>query len=442
MTRIRRAMMVGLVPCLVCACPVDPELVFDPGASVLFVGQKARIVVTEGSGGSDLDYSSFELVDSNKKVFSSKSPALGLKRLAADELQFTVPPGIAAGDANISVETSKGPAFSGKVTINRLIAMRDLSGKLWLLALLGDGTASQFAEFTAGKFGFGHGQVAIGMGGRLLASTADGSHQLYLAWVGAALEPSPPYTFDPTEDIADLKVTSQGLTLVATSNGVYLVNPPSKQPPQIPAVSLTPLPTGDARGLAVNHDGTRAVAITDPGAAGYVSLSVIDLQLSPPAIIETLTTSWAGGVSLALHVGMSPDGNRVLAVDGTGDRVALFVKDTHPPLESDCPAGEDGAAAVVSDVTGDTFYVANRTGKTLSRIQVSDDKLSFATPLTPGTSSPVDLSVSELNEVTILLEHDMVLLYDNGSQASPLTFDNLFKDKVNGEVGGSVAVQP
>ena len=50
-----------------------------------------------------------------------------------------------------------------------------------------------------------------------------------------------------------------------------------------------------------------------------MSLSLLDLATSPPLVVDTLPTPWAGGGTAALSVAMSADGKTIVVVDGTAD---------------------------------------------------------------------------------------------------------------------------
>jgi hypothetical protein len=430
---------------LLTSCP-EPELTFDPGPAVLLVGQYASIEVTEGGDGSDLDQSTFVLKDAAGKTFDSKSADLELKKISNKEIGFAVPPGIAAGEASLTVGTKKGLEFSGKVDINRLMAMRDLSGKIWMLALLGDGTASQFGEAGPGIFGVGHGHLSVGYKGRLLASTSGPSRTLQLAWVASTLKVSSAHVFDSMVVVNDVLVTSTGATLVSTEAGTYYVKKPTTDPPGKLEVSSFPLATGKTFGLAVDRLGLRAVAITDPGATGTIGIARIDLSSWPPTLLPTVHTSWQGGADADLRIAVSHNGKNVVAVDGTFGRLALLAESA-APVEVSFPAGEEGAWAVAAAPDGSTFYVANKTSKNVSVVSVKGGTVSFETPITFDASAnsksgaPLDVAVSDAGEVVILLERDIVLI-DKGAKAKTLTFTDLFKDKVNGEVGQWITIQP
>ena len=435
----QRRWAVGLLCLGLAAGCGDPELTFFPGAGVLYVAQQASILVTSGGDGSDLVESSLKLVDGEGTAFGAQE--LQATEVSGDETQFVVPAGIATGKGTLSVETSKGPSFSGEVGINRLMAMRDLSGKIWLLALTGSGAGAQFAEAKAGNFGTGFGQVAIGYEGRLLATTSRSSGELFLAWVDPGLKPSTPHTISTTETINDLLVTPNGVTLVATSGGVYYAPAPTQDPPVEPTLTL--LNVGETVALAADPAGGKAAAVVDPGSSGNVALTILDLTMSPPLAVQTLSTTWSGG-GHALSVAMSSDGKSIVLVDGTDDKLALFGDGQTTPTEQSFPSGESGAVAIAAAPDGSTFYVANKTSGNLSKVTVSAGAATFDSPLdlTSGSGAPVDVRASTSDEVVVLLEHDLVLLYDAGAKANTLKPTNLVADKVNGEVGGSLAIQP
>lgn len=443
----------GLCAALALAGCRDPLLTLQ-SISVLLVGQQATVEVVEGGSGSDLLDQTLELVDSASNVYGAGSAELEVKRLSENKLQFVVPPGIATGVGQVSVTTSKGPTFSGSVTINRAIGVRDLSGKVWVVVLLGDGTAAQFAEAagndTAG-FGAGYGLLSIGYKGRLLASVVRDTGALRLAWIGSTLKPSDAYTFDSAVKVRDVLVAPSGQTLVATSNGTYVVEKPTADPPAKPSLLSTVLSTGSTVALAVASKANRAVAVSDPGVSGKYALYPIDLGTSPPTVLTALKTNWAGGSGAVLRVGTSPDGKRIVVVDGTAGKLALFTEGATTPAASlDLPASQTGTVAVASNKDGSVFFLANKTGKNVSRAHVSGSTVSFDTPITEfGASAqsgvPMGLAASTGDEVVLLLERDLVLLTGTTQQtptAKALALPYLFKDKVGGEIGGTVTIQP
>lgn len=429
------ALLLPLAALAGCETTLEPLLVSE---GVLLVGQKVSVAVKEGGDGSDLDEKTFEL-EAGNKTYKATSTELELKKVSAKEISFAVPAGVPAGKANLSVGTSQGAVFSGEVFIQRLAAVRDLAGKVWLLALTGGGKAAQFTE---APLGAGFGLVSIGYNGRLLASAAKFSREVRLAWLGTPLTPSNPYTFDSTVELNDLVVTRDGLTLVATSGGVYAIFKPATNPPGVPSVSAGALPTGDTLAVAADSGGTRAVAASR-SSSGY-ALALIDLSTSSPAVLNTLPIAWTPAADARVALAISPDGKKILFAEDKTDQVALFVEGASAPEEANLNTGEQGPVAAASSADGEIFYLANSRTDNLTVVDVSQGTLDFKTPLSLSTSgdksgAPVAIAASTHEEVVVLKEHGLVLLYDGGASITSLTFPNLFQ---SGEIGATVAIQP
>jgi hypothetical protein len=429
------ALLLSLAALAGCEKTLEPSLVSE---GPLLVGQTVSVLVKEGGDGSDLDEKTFEL-EAGTKTYEATSTELEVKKVSAKEISFAVPAGVPAGKATLSVGTSQGAVFSGEVDIYRLAAVRDLAGKVWLLALTGGGKAIQFAEAPLGA-GFGH--VSIGYNGRLLASLAKFSREVRLAWLGTPLSPSKPYAFDSTVELNGLVVTRDGLTLVATSGGTYAIFKPTSNPPGVPSVSPTPLSTGDTLAVAADSSGTRAVAASLSGSS--YSLALIDLSSSSPAVLDTLPLTWTAEADARVALAISPDGKKILFTEDKSDQVALFVEGASAAVETSLPAGEQGPVAAASSADGNTFYIANGRTDNLTVVDVSQGTLEFKTPLSLSSGgaksgAPVAIAASTHEEVVVLKEHDLVLLYDGGASLTSLTFPNLFQ---SGEVGATVAIQP
>jgi DNA-binding beta-propeller fold protein YncE len=435
-------------------CEVTPVLSFDPGSEPLNIGQLASVVVEEGGEGATLVEGSFTLTDAQQQVYDAQTKALELTKVSDRELRFTTPAGVAPGKAALSVETSKGPAFSGEIEIQRLIAIRDLGGKTWLPALVEEGEAQETGkDLAAGKMGFGQGKVSVGDKGRLMASIATGTRQLYLAWLGRAPKASSSFIFNPTLTLNDVLVTPGGITLVGTSNGTYLAQRPTKTLTS-PIVSGTPLQTDDTLSLAVDRAGTRAVALArgKPGTAkaGQFLVALIDLIQPVPTLLHQLTLPWTASSSASPVVAVSDNAKHIVVVDSTAGKLVLFIDGKSPGQQVDLPAGQEGAVAIAVNAKGDEFYVANQKSRNLGVIKVSDTGVSFggAMDLKFGqgasdvSGAPVDVAVTAEGTVVILLQHDLVLRYSGGTKAKRLTFKTLFSDKISGEEGGALSIQP
>lgn len=445
---------VSLMALVGAGCEVTPVLSFDPGSEALNIGQLASIVVEQGGEGATLVEGSFTLTDAQKRVFNAQTKELELTKVSDSELRFRTPPGIAPGKATLSVDTSKGPAFSGEVEIQRLFAIRDLGGKTWLPALVAEGEAAETGkDLAAGKMGFGLGRVSVGDKGRLMASIATGTRQLYLAWIGRSPTASSSFIFDPTLTLNDVLVTPGGITLVGTSNGTYLAQRPAKDLTS-PIVSGTPLQTDDTLALAADRAGTRAVALArgKPGTAkaGQLLVTLIDLIPPVPARLHQLTLPWTASSAARPVVAVSDNAKHIVVVDSAAGKLALFVGGKSPGQQVDIPAGQEGAVAIAVNAKGDEFYVANNKSRNLGVIKVSAAGVSFGAPmdLTFGqgaadlSGAPVDVAATADGTVIILLQHDLVLRYSGGTKAKRLKFKTLFSDKLAGEEGGALSIQP
>ncbi len=147
---------------------------------------------------------------------------------------------------------------------------------------------------------------------------------------------------------------------------------------------------------------------------------------------------------------MSDNAKHIVVVDSAAGKLALFVEGKSPGQQVDIPAGQEGAVAIAVNATGDEFYVANNKSRNLSVIKVSAAGVSFGAPmdLTFGqgaadlSGAPVDVAATADGTVIILLQHDLVLRYSGGTKAKRLKFKTLFSDKLAGEEGGALSIQP
>lgn len=441
------ALVAGSVTC------GDPTLIFEPGPQVLIVGQSASIVVTQGGDGSTLEANTLSLKDADGSTFTAGADGVVVQKKGdGKEVEFTVPPAIAPGDALLEIKTSEGPAFSGKIKINRLMAMRDLAGKIWLLSLqgkdaAGEMAAAQYAEIQSGQTGVGHGLLAVGYKGRLMASVAVLPAQLHLAWLGSQPKISPAKLFTG-ETIRALAVSPTGVTLVGSSTGTHVVDPPTNIVSQLSVT--TRLDTEETLALAVDGLGKGAAAL-GVDSAGALSLSLIVLTGGAPAILGSpIATgwSWSSGATFKPVLAMSPDGKSVLVLDGAG-QAGLVREGSSTLTPITLPATESGAVAAASNADGTVFYVANQTSANLSVITIAadgtpsvDTPVDLSTAVAADSGKIIDLSVSANDEVALLLQHDLLLYDPTAGTTSALAFDYLFKDKTSGEIGGSLAIQP
>ena len=439
---------------LLAAAACDPNLTLDTGAA-LVVGQKASIKVTEGGDGSALLEKSFKLTDAAKRIFSVEAGDIVASKISSSEIQFTVPVGLTAGPAALEVTTQDGFPFSGTIQINRLVAMRDLAGKVWLLAKTGSDTVAQYAEIPQGdgkeSMGKGYGKVAIGPNGTLMVSSALGSKTVKVAWLGGTTKVSEQAaTFN--EQVNDVAVALGGQILVATSKGTYVI----PRPTSVGAALATgkPLDTGDTRTLAVAGGANRAAVLGWIASGNRYQLRFIDpgKTLNSSKVIGTITLDWKPDSGATQAVAMSRDGKTTMAVNSKPSKVAVVREGASKATETTVPQNEQGPISVVSSKSGSdqVFYVLNAGSAptpNLSVISVSSAGVpKYGAPMDPKLTSesgaPVAVVASTAGELIVLAKHDMVLIDAVKKSVKNIAFANLFKDKKSGEVGGSVAIQP
>ncbi len=442
MTVIYKALTLCGLVALAAAC--DPSLTLDTGAA-LVVGQKASIKVTEGGDDVVLLENSLRLTDASKREYTGTN--LAATKASADEVQFRVPVGLTAGPASLEVKTQEGWPFSGTIQINRLVVMRDLAGKVWLLAKTGKGTVAQYAEVPQGdgkdNMGKGFGKVAVGPDGTLMASSALSSKTVKVAWLGGTTKVSEQAaTFQ--EQVNDVAVGQKGHILVATSNGLYIMPRPTTVGAALD--KGTRLDTGDMRVLAVAGNADRAVALGWVPAGNRYQLRFI--EPSSGKVAGTIDLDWKPESGATQSVAMSADGKTTLVVNSKPTKIAVVREGATKAIDAPAPQNEQGPISVSASGSG-LFYVLNATSApspNVSVVTVDSSNIKFGTPfdpkLTADSGAPIALAASTAGEVIVLAKHDMVLIDTAAKTAKTITFANLFKDKKSGEVGGSVAIQP
>ena len=431
---------------LLAAC--DPSLTLDTGTA-LVVGQKASIKVTDGGDGSALLEQSFKLTDAAKRTYTSTSAdsKLEVTRVSAEEFQFTVPVGLAPGPAAVEVMTQDGFPFTGTIQINRLVAMRDLAGKVWLLAKTGPDDLAQYAEIPQGdgkdNMGQGYGKLAIGPDGTLLASSALSSKTVKVAWLGSTTRVSEKAATFKVQ-VNDVAVARTGQILVATADGTQIIARPTSLSADLKADKLD---TGDTRALAVAGKANRAVALSwSPGSKKYV-LRFID-PTGTGKVAGTITLDWKPEVGATQGVAMSADGKTTVVINSKPSKVAVVREGATKAIDAPMPQNEQGPISVAASGSG-LFYVLNASSApspNLSVIKVDSSSVKFDKPIDPkltkDSGTPIAVSASSAGEVMVLAKHDMVLINAATLSAKTITFTNLFSNKKSGEVGGSVAIQP
>ncbi len=419
----------------------DPELYLGTAGTHLLVGQKGRIKVLEGGEGAELVANSLKLTDSLTRTYTAQQ--LQAKAISNDEVELAVPTGIAPGTASIEVRTAAGFIFKDVLQITRLAAMRDLSGKVWMLALPEAGSMNQYLDIAPGTKGMGKtaGQVAISPDGKLLASSSRSIWRIYLAWTGD----HPMTNFvQLTREIIDLTVTSTGHTLAATDSGTYYIERPTSRTAAL-KLGKSALGTGDTLAVASARSAKVAVALSAPktGSTTY-KLYRIGLSGAQPAIETQDDVSWTTSKGSRFDLALSHDGTMALATDKAANRVVLLRKGGGN-VTLNLASGQSGPISVAAG-PGGMFYVLNETSKNVSVVTASGSTLKLQNVISLGLSSasglPLELSMSGNDELVVLAQRDVVLIDAKTAKASVIKFTNLFTNKTKGEIGGSIAIQP
>lgn len=436
----------------------DPELSLNTGGVVLGVGQRASIKVTEGGSGSDLLELTLRLTDASGRLYvPGGDNDLVVSRVKPSEVEFKVPVGVAPGAAQVELRTQEGPAFSGSLQIFRLATMRDLAGKLWVLALSGKGKLVQHLEVKQGdaaaNLGRGFGKVSIAPGGVLLATSArakgsTSARMVKLAWLGGDAVKVIEQGVEFSEQVEDVLATSTSQTLVATSAGTYVIQQPADLTAK-PQVTKA-LPTGQTFALAAARKAARAVALgrTKNGATWDYNITLLSLG-TEVKVVRTVPLAWQPDYGTPPVVAMSADGKTVLVADWKSSQLGLLREGKTVLESSNMPPGEQGPISIAAGKGSGTFYLLNRSSKpnvNLSAVTIASAGPKFGTPISVGlgasSGKPLAVVASDNDEVLVLAERDVVLVDALTSSASTIQFGNLFKDKKGGEVGGSLAIQP
>lgn len=432
---------------LLAAC--DPSLTLDTGAA-LVVGQKASIKVSEGGDGAGLLENTLKLTDSAGRAYTSSE--VKVSKVSSEEIQFTVPVGLAAGKGKVEVQTQDGFPFTGDIQINRLVVMRDLAGKIWLLAKTGPTTVTQFKEINSGdgaeSMGKGFGRLAIGPEGVLMASSALSSKTVKVAWLGATTKVSQKAaTFK--DQVNDVAVALKGQVLVATTNGTYVIAKPTSVGGALEAKDR--IDTGDTRAIAVAGKANRAVVLGWMAAGNQYMLKFLDVSSDDPAkakVVGSINLDWKPQAGAVQAVAMSADGKTTVVVNSKPTKVAVVREGATKAIEVVPPQNEQGPVSVAASGSG-LFYLLNGSSAptpNVSVLKVDATAAKFDKPIklekvTKDSGALVGVSASTAGEIIVLARHDMFLI-DAKMTVTAITFANLFGDKKSGEVGGSVAIQP
>ncbi len=448
MKMLKHTTTIGCCALLLAAC--DPSLTLDTGAA-LVVGQKASIKVNEGGDGAGLVENTLTLTDSAGRAYTSAE--VKVSKVSDEEIQFTVPVGLAAGKGKLEVQTKDGFPFTGDLQINRLVVMRDLAGKLWLLAKTGPGTVAQFKEIAQGdggeNMGKGFGKVAIGPDGVLMASTAISSKTVKVAWLGATTKVSEK-SATLKHQVNDVAVALKGQVLVGTSNGTYVIAKPTSASGSLDAKDR--IDTGDTRALAVAGKANRAVALGWMAAGNRYMLKFLDVSSDDPAKAKVVGSiddlGWKPQAGAVQAVAISADGKTTVAVNSKPTRVAVVREGATKAIAVTMPQNEQGPIDVTAAGSG-LFYLLNGSSAptpNVSVLKVDATAAKFDPPIklekaTSDSGALVAVAASTAGDVIVLARHDMFLI-DANKTVRAITFANLFGDKKTGEVGGTVAIQP
>ncbi len=423
------------------AAGCDPTMSLDTAGLHLVVGQTGRIQVIEGGDEAPIVLDTLSLIDTGGRAYDAK--ALSAKAPSGKLIELVVPTGIAPGKGDLKVSTSDGYSFEGTVQITRLAAMRDLAGKVWMLALPEVGTMNQYLDISPGTKGMGKGAgaVAISPDGKLLASSARGIWRVYLAWTG-----DHPMKKNPVQlprQVEAITVTSTHHTLAATDKGTFYIEPPKSRTATL-SLGKSGLATGTTLALASARNAKVAVALSSTGSKNpSYKLYRLDLSGATPAVKSQDDINWAVQAGNSFSMALSHDGSAALVTNMAGHRVNLMLKGSKNTTA--LPSSQRGPVSVAAG-SGGVFYVLNQGSKNISVVKTSGSTIKFEKVIklnmTALSGKPMQLSMSDNGELTVLAERDVLLVYPKTGKVHTIRFANLFSNKTKGEVGGSIAIQP
>jgi hypothetical protein len=443
---MRARRLQGLLALLLVGCSPEPTLqVQGDGSTVLCVGQRASLRVVHGDpDDSQLELSTFVLTDAAKRTLRSPStPGLEVAALSPWEVGFAVPAGVAPGPGTLAVGTRRGPVFSAGLSIERVIAVRDATGKVWLTSLSGaDGAITGFGELTPAQAGAGSGRLAIGPSGRLLAIAGA---ELRLA----TLERPPRISGALSLPAAtrDLAISARNETLIANDQALLLAERPlsidEKTPPRLAAKAVLDRPT---LAVAVDRSGLRGVALAIEGATpARYEIVLLDLQVTPPAVLTRIPLPWAVDVAATLDLALAPDGGGVVVVNSAQPKVAILLAGASTPTELALPQGLSAPVSVAATRASGQFQIALRGSRGLVALKLEGGG-AFDAPLDPALPSesgaPVAVAASENDETVLLLERELYLIPAAAKGRALKPASGLFVDKTKAEPGVSLAIQP
>ncbi len=424
------------------ACSPDPTLRVEGEGKLLAVGQRASLRVTVGDQDeSKLDLATFVLTDAAKRTYRAGAAGLDLAALTAWEVGFAVPAGVAPGPGSLSVGTKRGAVFSAALAFERVIAVRDSTGKIWLTALSGaEGAIATFGELTPTQAGAGAGRLAVGASGRVLAVA--GAELRLVALERPARSSAPLVLPAATRDVA---LTAKHAALIANDQGLYLSEPPSsideKTAPKLAAAQLLDRPT---LAIALDRTGARGAAVTVEGSPARYQVVLLNLLASPPAVIARVPLAWTVDAAATIDVALGPDAGAAVVVSSAQAAVAILRSGAASPTELPLPSGQAGPVSVTARAAG-LFQVALKGSRSVLPLKLGPEAR-FEAPvelgLTNESGAPVAIAGSENDETVVLCERELVLILGNGKPRLLKPPSGLFANKTKSDPGASLALQP
>jgi len=367
------------------------------------------------------------------RAVRSSNP-IQVEQLQPDEVDFTIPAGIAPGPAAVRVGTSKGPAFSGFFYVRRVVAVRDDSGQISLVGLGEGATATRLKPVAT--LGDGAGAVAIGDSGRVLAASSRKGRQLVLALVSPEPVVSAAAGFD--SDVRDLAVSQEGHVAVATDSGIYWIARPA---PLTAETKLTPAATSWTKpALAVVFDrhGARGAALVRDGSKYYLeNLTISEGNLK---IDSGVALSWTVDSQATLDVAIGSDGSTVAAISSKQPKLVWRRFEETKVAEVDLPKDQSGPISISAGTAPGVFYVVNSSSRvTVATLSSGTAELGALDPGTKGENgSLLSISASDNDELVLLCQRDLFLIQEKGTKSQRVAVEELF---VDGN-GVAAAIQP
>lgn len=319
------------------ACDTSAKI---EGSKRWVVGQRVTLERTYGSAFVQND---FTLTDSGGRVYASGDPKLDYEFVDDTKVRFTVPQGIPAGTATVSIGADSGGPYVFSVEVVRLFGVLDVSGGLSFFGL--DDPERQINSY---QVGVGQGYVSLSWeGDRLIAVAAATGEIHFLEITNDALVPYAP-SVELGIPLGRGALLDQG-ALVASSVGVGVI----VQLPNGVLELAAWLPTGAVSAVAAAPRYNRAVAagVTGDSTGPVNAMYRIDASLSPPDLVEPGGVIIGGTVNGVTDVIMTPDGVIGVAVNNLDDSLTkvIFESASPSPDQLNLPAEDVGAWRLAVD---------------------------------------------------------------------------------------------